>query len=199
MTGCPDARAITSSRDTNTFVFYRNGLMSENHFHDQRTDVDGQCRMGRRYVEAERKSVSPRRLLFGIAVILTVVCVAGGCVQRRLIVKTQPEGAFVSIGREPVGYSPVSIPYTYHGTRDIQIEKDGYKPINVQQRIKPNWYSIFPISFFTENFSPREIRDQRILDFQLEPKTLTNENDLIRRANDLRTNVQRGTIASPVR
>jgi len=119
-------------------------------------------------------------------------------VQRRLIVKTQPEGAAVSIDRQPVGYSPVSVPFTYYGTRDVQIEKDGYKPIRVQERLDPKWYNRFPISFFTENFSPREIRDQRIIDFQLQPKTMTSENELLDRANDLRTNVQRGTIASPV-
>ena len=142
-------------------------------------------------------NVSNRR--FAVALLVLFLLASTGCVNRRLIVKTQPEGAFVSIGHRPVGYSPVSVPYTYHGTRDIQIEKDGYKPINVQQRLRPKWYSVFPISFFTENFSPREIRDQRILDFQLEPKTMTNENELIGRANDLRTNVERGTIAAPVR
>ncbi len=128
-------------------------------------------------------------------VFLSTFC---GCVQRRLIVKTQPEGAAVSIDRQPVGYSPVSVPFTYYGTRDVQIEKDGYKPIRVQERLDPKWYNRFPISFFTENFSPREIRDQRIIDFQLQPKTMTSENELLDRANDLRTNVQRGTIASPV-
>jgi hypothetical protein len=120
-------------------------------------------------------------------------------VQRRLIVKTQPEGAFVSIDKQPVGYSPVSVPFTYHGTRELNIEKDGYKTVTVQERIRPRWYSTFPISLITENFWPREIRDQRIFDFQLQPKTATNETDLIDRANDLRLNVQRGTVASPVR
>jgi hypothetical protein len=56
----------------------------------------------------------------------------------------------------------------------------------------------FSGELFTENFSPTEIRDQRILDFQLQPKTMTGENELLDRANDLRTNVERGTIASPV-
>ena len=121
-----------------------------------------------------------------------------GCVQRRLIVKTQPEGAAVIVDRKPVGYSPVSVPFTYYGTREVQIEKDGYKPIRVQERIDPKWFNRFPVSFFSENFSPREIRDQRILDFQLQPKTITGENELLNRANDLRTNVERGTIASPV-
>lgn len=137
-----------------------------------------------------------------VAAVSVLVCLLltafTGCVQRRLIVKTQPEGAAVLIDRKPVGYSPVSVPFTYYGTRDVQIEKDGYKPIRVQERIDPKWYNRFPVSFFTENFSPREIRDQRILDFQLQPKTMTGENELLDRANDLRTNVQRGTIASPV-
>lgn len=127
-----------------------------------------------------------------------VLCVSG-CVQRRLIVKTQPEGAFVSIDNIPVGYSPVSVPHTYYGTREFKVEKDGYKTVNVQERIRPKWYSTFPISFITENFWPREIRDQRIFDFQLQPKTLTDENDLVDRANDLRMNVERGTVATPVR
>jgi len=129
---------------------------------------------------------------------IILLCLSG-CVQRRLIVKTQPEGAFVSIDKQPVGYSPVSVPFTYHGTREFQIEKDGYKTIAVQERIRPKWYSTFPISFITENFWPREIRDQRIFDFQLQPKTATDENGLVNRANDLRMNVERGTVATPVR
>jgi len=135
--------------------------------------------------------------------ILTVLTIGllclSGCVQRRLIVKTQPEGAFVSIDKQPVGYSPVSVPFTYHGTREFQVEKDGYKTITVQERIRPKWYSTFPFSFVTENFWPREIRDQRIFDFQLQPKTMTDENGLVDRANDLRMNVERGTVAAPVR
>jgi len=109
------------------------------------------------------------RARFAVAIsVLGVLCLTAftGCVQRRLIVKTQPEGAAVLIDRKPVGYSPVSVPFTYYGTRDVQ--------------------------------TPREIRDQRILDFQLQPKTMTGENQLLDRANDLRVNVERGTIASPV-
>lgn len=121
-----------------------------------------------------------------------------GCVQRRMIVRTQPEGAFVTIDRQPIGYSPVSVPFTYYGTRDIQIEKDGFKTVKVQQDVDAPWYGKFPVSFLTENFSPREIRDQRILDFQLEPRTQANENMLLERASTLRSNVQRGTVTAPV-
>lgn len=121
-----------------------------------------------------------------------------GCVQRRLIIRSQPEGAFVTIDRQPIGLTPLSVPYTYSGTREVQLEKDGYKTVKVQQRIDPTWYEKFPVSFFTENFSPREIRDERLLEFQLEPKTQVQEDLLLQRANDLRYNVQRGTVTAPI-
>lgn len=122
-----------------------------------------------------------------------------GCIQRRFVVRSQPEGAFVTIDRQPIGLTPLSVPWTYNGTRDIQLEKDGYKTIQVQQRIKPRWYETFPLSFVTENFWPREIRDERVMDFQMEPKTRVQENLLLDRANDLRMNVGRGTVTTPVR
>lgn len=121
-----------------------------------------------------------------------------GCVQRRFIVRSQPEGAFVTIDRQPIGLTPLSVPWTYNGTREIQLEKDGYKTIKVQRRFEPTWYETFPASFVTENFWPREIRDERMLDFQMEPKTQVQENLLLDRANDLRMNIQRGTITAPI-
>lgn len=128
---------------------------------------------------------------------LMIVCMTG-CVQRRLIIRSQPEGAFVTIDRQPIGRTPLSVPYTYPGTREIQLERDGYKTIKVQQRIDPTWYEKFPVSFVTENFWPHELRDERLLEFQMEPKSQVQENLLIDRANELRYNIQRGTITAPI-
>lgn len=122
-----------------------------------------------------------------------------GCVQRRFIVRSQPEGAVVTIDRQHVGQTPLSVPYTYSGTREIQLEKDGYQTIKVQQRVKSTWYETFPISLVTENFWPREIRDERVMDFQMEPKTQVQETLLIDRANDLRINALQGTVPVPHR
>ncbi|MDG1873379.1 MAG: PEGA domain-containing protein [Mariniblastus sp.] len=133
-----------------------------------------------------------------LLVLIILVSSLTGCVQRRLIIRSQPEGAFVTIDRQPIGLTPLSVPYTYSGTREIQLEKDGYKTVKVQQRIDPTWYEKFPVSFVTENFWPREIRDERLLEFQLEPKTQVQENLLLDRANDLRYNVQRGTVTAPI-
>lgn len=133
-------------------------------------------------------------------IIVTLLCASlSGCVQRRLQVRSQPEGAFVSIDNQPIGPTPLSAPYTYSGTRQIRLEKDGFKTVEVEQRIRPAWFDTFPISLVTNNFWPYELRDERVLDFQLEPRSQANENLLLDRANQLRGDVSRGTVTAPLR
>ncbi len=129
---------------------------------------------------------------------LMILVVSTGCVQRRLIVRTQPEGAFLTIDQQPIGYTPVAVPFTYYGTREIKLEKDGFKTVEVRQRIRPPWYERIPISFLAEHFSPRELRDERVLDFQLEPRQQVDPNFLLDRAATLRTDVERGTVTVPI-
>ena len=143
-------------------------------------------------------STGRSRCLAGKILLLAGLVVLSGCVQRRLIVRTQPEGAYLTIDNQPIGYTPVSVPFTYYGTREIKLEKDGFKTVQVQQRIRPPWYERFPISFMAEHFSPRELRDERVLDFRLEPRQQVNENFLLERAHQLRTDVQRGTVTVPI-
>lgn len=130
--------------------------------------------------------------------LLLILIAAGGCVQRRLLIRSQPEGALVSVDRQTIGQTPVAVPFTYYGTREIQLEKDGYQTVQVKQRIRPPWYQYFPLSFFAEHFSPREIRDVRQLDFEMIPKVQVSEYQLLDRANQLRTDVNRGTVTSPI-
>ncbi len=123
-----------------------------------------------------------------------------GCnsVQKRLIVRTNPPGAIVNVDHQFVGHSPVSVPFTYHGTRQIKLEKDGFKTVQVDERIPPRWFEKVPFSFVADNFWPREIRDERVLDFELEPKEQVSENRLRDRATELRQNVQQGTVTVPI-
>lgn len=122
-----------------------------------------------------------------------------GCVSRRVVIRTEPEGAAVAIDGMPQGYSPVAVPYVYGGSRDFQIELDGYETIKERVNLSDPWYLRPPVSFLTENFSPVEIRHQPVVDFQLQPKSRVNGALLMQRANTLRNNVQRGTVTAPAR
>jgi len=135
------------------------------------------------------------------AVFLLILSVVGatGCVSRRVVIRTQPEGAAVSIDGTPQGFSPVAVSYVYGGSRDIQIELDGYETIKEKVDLSDPWYLRPPVSVVTENFSPVEIRHQPVVDFQMQPKSRVNGALLMQRANTLRNNVQRGTVTAPAR
>ncbi len=118
---------------------------------------------------------------------LLIVAAAGlGCVQRRLTIRSNPPGALVFVDNYELGTTPVSTDYVYYGTRKIRIIKDGFETLNVKQWIPPPWYEIFPLDFVAENIVPCEIRDQRTLDFQLQPQVIVPTEQLLGRAENLR-------------
>ncbi len=152
-----------------------------------------------RSIDARRTPGSRFSPCVALIAISGLLLLLSGCVQRRMIVRTQPEGAFLTIDDKPIGHTPVSVPFTHYGTRELSIEKDGYESIKVDQPVKAPWYLLPPISFFTENFSPKEIRDQHVFDFQLQPKTPGGDGFLLNRANTMRSNVRGGTVTVPAR
>jgi len=141
--------------------------------------------------------------LIRISIILFVAFILileAGCnsVHRKIFVRSYPEGALVTIDRQPIGHTPVAVPVTYYATREIQVEKDGYQTKKVKHRFAAPWYQIPPFDFITDNFWRREIRDDRVVDFDLTPLTTVDENSLLDRAGQLRGNVYRGTVTMPL-
>ena len=49
-----------------------------------------------------------------------------GCVQRRLTLRSFPEGAMAYVDDQEIGQTPVSTSFTHYGVRSIRLEKDGY-------------------------------------------------------------------------
>lgn len=128
--------------------------------------------------------------LFGLVGLVLV----SGCMRRQMIIQSFPEGAAVSVDHQPVGYTPVAVPFHYNGTREILLEKDGFKTVRVKQPINGAWYTYPPFSLFTDNFATREIRDSQRFNFQLEPMGQVNDQDLTDRAENLRGQVLQGSI-----
>jgi hypothetical protein len=113
----------------------------------------------------------------------------GGCVERRLTVRSNPPGALVYVDDYEIGVTPVSTSFIYYGTRKIRLVKDGYETLTVMQSIPPPWYEYVPVDFVSENFVPGQIRDQRFLDFQLKPQMIVPTDQLLSRAEQLRRGV----------
>lgn len=140
----------------------------------------------------ERSSIWQRRIvLLGLLLALATT----GCVQRRMFVRTNPPGAMLYVDDYEIGTTPVSVPFTYYGTRKIRLVKDGYETLTVMQTIAPPWYEFFPMDFVAENFVPGQIRDRRVLDYQMRPQAVVPTDQLLARAEELRRGAH--TVPNP--
>jgi len=122
--------------------------------------------------------------------LLAAACLLSGCVRRRLTVRSSPPGATVYIDDQEVGTTPVSTPFVYYGTRKLQLVKDGYETQTIKHKVSAPWYQLPPLDFVSENLVPREIRDERIVDVELEPQRVVPVPELMSRAEELRRNSQ---------
>jgi len=120
--------------------------------------------------------------------------VAGGCVQRRMTIRTNPPGAQVYVDDQEIGRTPVSTDFIYYGKRKIRLVKDGYETLTVTQPIHPPWYEYPVLEFISENVVPWEIRDERGFDFQMQPAMVVPSQALLARAEELRSS----QVAVPV-
>jgi hypothetical protein len=126
-----------------------------------------------------------------------IVCVSAGCVQRRLTIRSNPPGALVYIDDYQIGTTPVSTDYVYYGNRKFRVIKDGYETMVVKQWIPPPWYEILPFEFVSENLIPFDIRDHRTLDFKLTPQVIVPTDQLLGRADALRTGSRSESFVPP--
>lgn len=114
-------------------------------------------------------------------VIVTIMCcfLSGaslcGCVLRTLTINSEPPGATVYLDDEPIGETPVITTFTYYGTRKVTLEKvdtDGrllYERKIAYEKIKPPFYQILPLDFFSEILLPMKLKDEHSFTYQLDP------------------------------
>jgi hypothetical protein len=143
-----------------------------------------------------RKLRTPRPCVqrLWIVLIAALVLLPGGCVRRRLNVRSNPPGALVYVDNQQIGTTPCSVDFTYYGTREIRLVKPGYETLTVNQPIPAPWYQIPPIDFVSENLVPTKIRDNRTVTYDLAPQVIVPREQLLERADQLRQN----TLEYPV-
>ncbi len=143
--------------------------------------------------------VRPRepRLRVFLVLAFASVGILSGCVERRYTIRSNPPGASVIVNGEEIGPTPVSRSYTYYGDREITLMLDGYETQTVIQPMKAPWWDNMITEFFSENLVPYQMRDEREYTYQMKPATVPKQEELVGRAQDLRTQGQ--TLPAPRR
>jgi hypothetical protein len=150
--------------------------------------------------KTEQKAPARRQLTmrrWAVALIAAGALASSGCMHRRLTIRSEPPGAAVLVDGEEVGFTPTSIDYTYYGTREITLQKDGYKTLTTPIKLSTPWYQVFPLEIVTDNFALTKINDRREISYALTPEQLEPRQDLEDRANNLRSDALRTEMTFP--
>uniref|UniRef100_A0A7C2JZ99 PEGA domain-containing protein n=1 Tax=Schlesneria paludicola TaxID=360056 RepID=A0A7C2JZ99_9PLAN len=124
-----------------------------------------------------------RRLL---ALLLAGSLLSTGCVSRRMTVISDPPGALVLLEGREIGYTPVSVDFTYYGTRELTLIKDGYETLTVSQPVAKPWYQQPVVEFFADNLTPGHVTDRHQFRFTLQPQRIVPNDELRQRGEMLR-------------
>lgn len=116
---------------------------------------------------------------------------AGGCVQRKLTINSDPPGAVVTMNDREVGRTPLTTDFIWYGDYDVQVRKDGFQTINKPQPLPAPWWQCPPIDLLAE-LMPWHPTDRRTLNYKLTPLQPedVDANTLISRSGVLRSQLE---------
>ena len=122
------------------------------------------------------------------ALLLLLLCAAAlsGCLEQKLTITSEPEGALVLLSDKEVGRTPLTIDFTWYGDYDVIVRypEKGYETITTHATIYPKWYGYPPLDLFTD-MMPWTVSDKRYLHYKLNKLNLPDDETLIKRAEQL--------------
>jgi len=119
-----------------------------------------------------------------ITILALIAVILAGCVRRELEITSEPAGAVVYVSDIEVGRTPVVVPFTYYGDRDVTLRLDGYEALVTNLNLTAPWYEYPGIDLFSE-IAPWTYHDKRYGHYTLTPLEPTSREELIERAEEM--------------
>ena len=119
------------------------------------------------------------------AATLLALSLLGACVERRLLVRTDPPGAEGTVNGEKVGRAPVRWRFDHYGKVLVEVEKPGYRPAQQVVALQSPWYQKPGIDFFADVLVPARIRDEHEVEFRLEPERRLTKREIERGVSEM--------------
>lgn len=130
-----------------------------------------------------------RRLPWLLIVASLVALLPVGCVERKLTINTEPQGALVLLNDEQIGTSPVAVSFNWYGDYWVRARKEGFETLETHRDLPAPWYDHFPLDFFAQVLYPGRIVDTYEWTFELAPRQDLTREELIEQAEALRSQV----------
>ncbi|MCX5647376.1 MAG: PEGA domain-containing protein [Phycisphaerae bacterium] len=114
-----------------------------------------------------------------IVVIGLAMIVLAGCVERKLTINTDPQGAMVILNDQEIGTSPVTVPFNWYGDYWVRVSKDGYETLDTHRKLKAPLHDHPPFDLIAQILYPGQIVDAYEWTFELSPKEYPTREQLI--------------------
>lgn len=119
-------------------------------------------------------------------VLAAVVMLLPGCVQREMVITSEPAGADVWVNEQWHGKTPYRLPFKHYGVFSVRLEKDGYYPMYVKEPLKAPFYQRIGPDLVAEAVVPAMITDNRELHYVMQPIAKADEVvEIIDRCEDM--------------
>jgi hypothetical protein len=127
------------------------------------------------------------RIVTVIAMLLPALL--AGCVRRTLTVKSTPPGALVHLNGVEVGRTPMTSDFTWYGTYDVVLRKEGYETLKTRGKVIAPWWQWVPIDLFAELLP---LHDKRTLSYTMQPysEAAVDPQQMLDRAERMRTQLR---------
>ncbi len=126
------------------------------------------------------------RLINPTCAALLALSILTGCVERKLTINTEPQGAIVSLNDEEIGVSPVTVGFNWYGDYKVRIDKQGYETLNTHRLLKAPIHDAPVLDFFVGVLWPRRIVNEYDWTFTLTPYQPPKRDDLIESAKKMK-------------
>jgi len=116
---------------------------------------------------------------------------AAGCLERTIAVQSAPTGALVYLNDREIGRTPIQRDFTWYGTYDVTLRKDGYRTIKTTAAVIAPWYEFPPIDLFAE-LLPIPLTDHRVLSYEMQalPQGMIDSAGMVQRAEEMRSQLE---------
>lgn len=117
-------------------------------------------------------------------VVATLLLAVVGCVERTIKITSEPTGALVWLNDEEVGRTPLVVPFTFYGTYDVRLERDGFHPLWTKAKTVDHWWELPGPDLVAEAIPNGKSETE--WHFQMIAKTKVDNDALVQRATQLR-------------
>lgn len=92
----------------------------------------------------------------------------GGCLERKLMIMSDPPGATVWVNDVEVGRTPVQADFKYYGKYDVRLRKEGFENVATSAAADAPWYEFVGPDLIAEA-APAKIETAVKWTFTLQP------------------------------